>query len=219
MTKSIHHPEDELLASYSAGSLFLSEALCISAHVEQCTTCLQKVQAMNQLGSELMQQLKPTTVSDQLKSKLLNSLDDLVEEESAKSTRVDPTIPRSLHQFIETDYQNLKWKRVSFDIQSCELTRDSNGAKVELLKIRPGGSASTHTHIGNEFTVILEGSFSDEEGLYRQGDFIHRDSRHSHTPVASLDRECICLAVTEGPVQFSGLFGRFINPILRRSYD
>ena len=34
----------------------------------------------------------------------------------------------------------------------------------------------------------------------------------------SLDRECICLAVTEGPIQFTGFMRRLLNPFIRRSY-
>ena len=181
---------------------------------------MQQVQAMNQMGSELMSQLKPSQVSDRLKSELLASLDDLPQPESVPSRDEEVlSIPRALRQFVDADYQSLDWKRVSLDIQSCELARDSNGAKVELLKIKPGGKASTHTHIGNEFTVILEGSFSDEDGLYNRGDFIHRDANHAHTPTASRDRECICLAVTEGPAQLTGWLGKVINPLLRRSYE
>ena len=44
----------------------------------------------------------------------------------------------------------------------------------------------------------------------------HVDDRH--TPVATLDRECICLAVTEGPIQLTGFLGRLLNPFLRRSH-
>ena len=66
--------------------------------------------------------------------------------------------------------------------------------------------------------MILEGSFSDESGLYRQGDFMVKDASDQHTPVATQDRECICLAVTEGPIQFTGFFSRMINPLLRRAY-
>jgi len=29
---------------------------------------------------------------------------------------------------------------------------------------------------------------------------------------------CICLAVTEAPIQLTGLFGRLLNPFIRRSY-
>jgi putative transcriptional regulator len=68
MDKSTNHPYDELLAAYSAGSLPLSQALCISAHLEHCSSCGQKLQQLNHVGSELMQQLKPSKVSDELKT-------------------------------------------------------------------------------------------------------------------------------------------------------
>ncbi len=221
MEKSYSHPYDELLTAYSAGSLPLSQALCISAHLEHCASCGTKLKRLNRVGSELMQQLKPARASDALKQKLMQRLDSLTETEDepeVKTEAADASIPRCLRQFIDKGYASLRWKRVSADIHSVELCRDSNGAKVELLKIKPGGSASTHTHLGDEYTVILEGSFSDESGLYRRGDFLVRDESDRHTPVATKDRECICLAVTEGPVQLTGFFNRLLNPFLRRGY-
>ena len=219
MDKSNNHPYDELLAAYSAGSLPLSQALCISAHLEHCQSCGQRLQQLNHVGSELMQQLKPSKVSDELKTKLLGMLDSLPEDlPDDESPEVDSGVPRCLRQFVERNYDDLDWKRVSADIHSVELCRDSNGARVELLKIKPGGSAMTHTHMGDEYTVILEGSFSDESGLYGQGDFLVRDENDQHTPVATQDRECICLAVTEGPIQFTGFLHRLLNPFIRRGY-
>lgn len=219
MDKSKNHPAYELLAAYSAGSLPLSQALCVSAHLEHCSDCRRQLLRLNRVGSELMQQLKPSQASDDLKSRLLDSLDSLVDEtEEDETSKVDPSIPRCLHQFIDSTYDELAWKRVSPDIHSVELCRDGNGAKVELLKIKPGGSATKHTHLGDEYTVILEGSFSDESGLFQQGDFVVKDAKDRHKPVATQDRECICLAVTEGPIQFTGLFSRMLNPLIRRSY-
>ena len=217
MNKSTIHPDETLLTAYSAGSLPLSQALCISAHVEHCSKCQQEVKHLNKLGSELMQQLKPSPGTADLKAQLLAKLDSLDEFHEAPA-RSDKTIPRCLHQFVQTGYKNLAWKRVSPDIHSVELCRDSNGAKVELLRIKAGGAATTHTHMGDEYTVILEGSFSDESGLYHKGDFLLRDASHQHRPVATQDGACICLAVTEGPIQFTGLFSRMLNPFIRRSY-
>ena len=219
MDKAYKHPEDELLAAYSAGSLPLSQALCISAHLEHCHECGRKLQRLNRVGSELMNQLKPAPASEDIKAKLFARLDTL-EDEPEDDNRVDPTspVPRCLQQFVQSDYAELPWRRVSADIHSVELCRDNNGARVELLKIRPGGAAHRHTHLGDEYTVVLEGSFSDEAGVYGEGDFLRRDQDDEHTPVATRDRACICLAVTEGPVQFTGWFTRLLNPLLRRGY-
>jgi putative transcriptional regulator len=218
MKDSQHHPLDELLSSFSAGSLPLSRALCISTHLEHCQSCSTKLRSLNQLGSELMQQLKPARVSDSLKLSVMDRLDTLIEETPEINTEQPQSLPHCLRQFVNKSYQDLEWKRISTDIHRVELCRDENGAKVELLKIQPNGSAGTHTHLGDEYTVILEGSFSDESGVYRQGDFLVRDPYDKHTPVATQDRPCICLAVTEGPVQFTGIFSRLLNPFIRRGY-
>ncbi len=219
-----NHPEDELLAAYAAASLPLSQALCISVHLEHCSICTQNLRRLNQLGSELMQNLQPAPPSPELKHSLLNQIDQMSVNEAANETVTSQTntsnqpLPRCLHQFIKTGYKDIPWKRLSRDIHSHELCRGQNNAKVELLRIKPGGTAGTHTHMGDEYTVILEGSFSDESGLYRQGDFLVRDSRHKHTPVATIDKECICLTVTEAPIQLTGFFGLLLNPLIRRSY-
>jgi putative transcriptional regulator len=218
MSKTSNHPAEELLAAYSAGSLPLSQALCVSAHLEHCGVCVHEMQQLNRLGSELMQQLEPAPPSQLLRQSMLERLDSLVDDRPAQRETGDSPVPRCLRQFVSGGYDRLRWKRVSSAIHSVELCRDSNGARVELLKIRPGGSASTHTHLGDEYTVILEGSFSDERGVYRRGDFVVKDSSDRHTPVATKDRECICLAVTEGPVQLTGFFGRLLNPLIRRGY-
>jgi putative transcriptional regulator len=220
MEKISNHPANELLAAYSAGSLPLSQALCIAAHLEHCRGCMHELQQLDRVGSELMQQLEPAPAAgdDRLKQDLLARLDSLEAKKVEPAAEADSSIPRCLRKFVTDGYQNLRWKRVSRGIQTVELCRDSNGARVELLKIRPGSSAVTHSHSGDEYTVILEGSFSDEHGLYRKGDFVVKTEHDSHTPVATLDRECICLAVSEGPIQLTGFFGRLLNPFIRRSY-
>ena len=218
METTNNHPTDELLASYSAGSLPLSQALCISVHLEHCHECSQKLLRLNQVGSELMHRLKPSPSTSSLKEELLDKLDTLTLADEPDYENTDSSVPRCLRQFINKGYTDLPWKRVSLDIQSHELCRDNNRARVELLRIKPGGTSGTHTHMGDEYTVILEGSFSDETGLYRKGDFLVRNEKHKHTPVATSDRECICLAVTEAPIQLTGFFGRMLNPFIRRGY-
>jgi putative transcriptional regulator len=223
MTRPNHHPELERLTLFSAGSLFLSEALCISAHIEVCEQCRGSIQHLDQVGSELFTQLDRSPASADLKSRVFEQLDE--KEDVGLTQTIDnnkyplvSTLPRCLQAFVDSDYSNMDWKRLSPDISNIALCRDSNSARVELLKIRPGGTSNTHTHLGNEYTVILEGSFSDENGIYQKGDFIARDENHTHTPVASLNEDCICLAVTDAPVQLTGWFGRLFNPMLRRKF-
>lgn len=217
-----YHPGEEMLTAFSAGNLQLSHALCVSTHIEQCDECRTNLLRLNSLGASLLSDLEPAKASDGLKSNVMAQLDmqDSQPEEQLVSTdsQVNPNIPRALRQFISRDYDDLEWKNISTAIQSVSLCTDINGSKVELMKIGPGGAVPTHTHTGDEYTLLLEGSFSDEEGIYKKGDFLVRDGRHKHKPVVSKDQECICLAVTDAPIEFTGFFTRLLNPFIRRGY-
>ena len=79
----------------------------------------------------------------------------------------------------------------------------------------PGGRIGRHDHLGLEWTVVLVGGFSDHNGLYQKGDYLRCESGDMHRPVATSDRECVCLVVHEGAVRFTGRRLRWLNPLLR----
>lgn len=246
-----YHPSTELLTSYAAGSLPLSQALCLSAHLEMCQTCKQNYKRLKGLGAFMFgqhTQQEPGTSARETSShkNLRQRVFDLIGSADLAGTEDGPTgvsaehgqeeqnqerqpaslanrqfdkkttrIPKCLQQFIPGSYDELPWKRVSPSIRQVNLCSDENGAQIALLKIKPGGSSGHHTHMGDEYTMVLKGAFSDETGIFQQGDFIVRDKRHRHRPIATKDSECICLTVVEAPIQFTGYFSRWLNPLLR----
>lgn len=212
-----HHPAAELLLAFSAGSLPLSQALCVSTHIESCDHCARQLQQLNKLGASLFETQAPAAAPDHIKQRVLTQLDDSPAAPATTASSRPSQIPHSLQQFINGDYDNLKWRYVTPSIRTAFLCMD-NGAKVEMLRIKPGGKVATHTHTGDEYTLILEGSFSDDSGIYSKGDFILRTGRHKHKPVATKDRECICLTVTEAPIRLTGFFGRLLNPLIRKGF-
>lgn len=238
-----HHPAPELLAEYAAGSLPLSHALCIAAHLEFCERCRQQVGKLNNLGAALFDAQQPKSVATDtaaLKSRVLeildagenvsndcgelnaahghaNASDSDASVSNSHAARVEGyRVPRSLTQFIRSDYRDLSWSALSTSIKLATLLNDKDGSQVALSRVKPGGKMLHHRHTGEEFTVVLEGSFSDETGVFRKGDFVQRDKRHRHKPVVTKDAECICLMVLDAPIQFTGFFARLLNPFVRR---
>lgn len=217
-----HHPAPDLLAAFSAGSLHLSHALCVSTHVECCEECKSNLQRLNGMGALLFEEQPRQTVPARLKASIMEQLDQ-ARDEQAVATDTDGdagnlAIPRALRQFIPGSYDELNWQILSPSIRAATLCTDINGTRIEMLRIKPGGEVATHTHTGDEYTLILEGSFSDETGIFREGDFVVRDASHQHKPMATRDRECICLTVTDAPIRFTGFFGRLMNPFIRKRY-
>lgn len=212
-----HHPAPEILADFSAGNLQLGHALCISAHVENCAECRDTLHRMETLGAELtLQSLQPAAVDGDLKDRVLDMLDQQRPTAPAAKKRA-PGVPRCLQQYMD-DFDSLKWQRVSPSVQTATLTRDEKGAQVSMVRIKAGGEIGSHAHTGDELTVVLKGAFSDETGIYGEGDFVLRDPSHHHKPVVTKDSECICLTVVDAPIQFTGFFSRLLNPLLRKNH-
>jgi putative transcriptional regulator len=73
----------------------------------------------------------------------------------------------------------------------------------------------SHTHPGMEATLVLKGSFADATGYYGRGDLAVVDSDVDHKPVAGADEDCICFAVSEGPVKLTGPIARLFQKLIR----
>jgi len=226
-----HHPSPELLSDYVSGSLRLSHALCVSSHLEHCSDCRQQAGRLNQLGAQFFNQQEPqeSSQSDQLKSKVMAFLDsseasgievtEPVREVRTAEEQGGYRVPNSLRQFVSQGYDKLDWVQVSPSFKIATLLRDKDGAQIALSRVKPGGKMPHHRHTGDELTMVLEGSFSDENGIYRKGDFISRDRRHKHRPVVTKDAECICLMVIDAPIEFTGWVSRLLNPLVRRHHS
>jgi putative transcriptional regulator len=230
MTNTLHHPSAELLLDYSAGTASPSHALCVATHLEFCQACRKAHQRNNAIGGKLIDELGSHSnidVNASIKTKVLDLLDKrpapeaLSESSVSVSTDSDTSsaIPRALRRLVPKGFKALNWQLVSATARSCQLFKDDNGTVISLLKIKPGGRIAKHRHLGNEYTVVLTGAFSDEDGVYRAGDFLLKDGNDSHSPVATRDAECICLTLQEAPLQFTGWLFKLLNPWIRNQFQ
>lgn len=226
MTNKSHHPSSDLMLSYSAGTASASHALCVATHLEFCASCRKIHQRNNAIGGKLIDDFgatKDVSVDDSIKLNVLNRLDsvDLNAEPNTLAADNNPpsSIPKVLKKLIPDGFSDLSWTMVSATARSCQLFKDDSGVTVGLLKLKPGGRIAKHKHLGDEFTIVLTGSFSDEEGVYKAGDFLHCDTSVSHSPVATKDAECICLTLQEAPLQFTGPLFKLFNPLIRSQFQ
>lgn len=211
-----HHPEAAWLEQYAAGALPVSVSLCVSTHLSFCSACRRRVGLLQSLGGLLIEQLEPMPVPEQLLTHVLAQIDADLQPAPAMSSNCDDTdgIPKPLRKLIAEDYRHLSWSRILPDLQAVKLAVEDSDYRVALHRIKAGGKVARHDHRGEEFTVVLRGSFSDEYGVYGDGDFILRESGEVHSPLAALNDACICLTAQRARVRFTGFFWRCLNPLL-----
>lgn len=219
-----HHPDIHLLTEYAAGVAPTGVSLCIAAHLEHCPKCRNQVAKLESLGGamfeqddalQLSQAFISETATDSALEKTFAAIDRLEEETLREAKRSESTLPRCLKGLIPSGLDQLSWKKIGAALKVARLDAGDRQHEVALHQLHAGGGVADHDHRGREITVVLKGSFSDQNGLYTQGDFLVRNAGEAHAPKASNDGDCICLSAMEAPVRFTGLLTRLINPFLK----
>ncbi len=207
------HPEASLLSEYAGGSV--SPALCaaITAHLHFCTECRSHNKALCTVGASLLENADAVEVSGSLLDSVMSAIDsgeaEPVIKETVKNTEQD--FPDVVQRLLPES--GPQWKSVSPSLKAASLPVGEEQFELALHRIKAGGMVPEHDHKGMEYTVVVRGSFSDEEGVYREGDFIVKAPGDIHRPLAAKNEECICLSVVEAPIRMTGIKA-LLNPFL-----
>jgi putative transcriptional regulator len=233
-----YHPADELLMQFAAGQLTNALGIQIACHQESCEQCRLKVRLYEQLGGDLIDISAPAELEPNAKSRLLKNLHNQKEHDNGfesgpqlhseavavseldtlyakQFAKANQRLPKPIQRFVPEYYENLPWAGFSKSIQSYELPFSDDQYTARFYKIAAGKELPQHTHNGNEFTLVMAGSFSDLSGDYHPGDFILADTSTHHQPRAHEKEDCICFAVMDAPLKMTGFFGKMLNPFIK----
>lgn len=215
----VHHPDTLTLMEFSAGNLSEPHALCIRLHLDQCADCRSRVETLDSLGAVMMESQPQTEVSSGMFDSILSRIDSETGPEDQQVSTAAKTGRRvsPLEKLLGDDLNSLPWKRQLGDVSVLDITDRFPGQKeqVVLQKLAAGGKAPSHTHRGEETTIVLQGAFADQKGVFNQWDFVVLNQEDDHKPVAVGCEDCITLSVLSAPVKLTGTFSRMLNPFIR----
>lgn len=224
-----HHLDEATLFSYTAGSLTNAMATVVATHLSLCAECRARAANLETLGGVMLERLQPEACSEDLLDQLLGTIDadepqiDVREDAAAHQSElstdaaeadVKPVadVPYPLSELLPAPLEQLQWKRMAPGVLYYDLPAIGSGA-CRLLQLAPGRSVLPHSHNGNELTLILRGSYTDDLGRFAAGDIADLDDEVSHQPLVDSDEPCICLVATDAPLKFQTLLGRLIQPM------
>ncbi len=224
-----HTPPEELLFDYAAGTLPEPLALFVVSHLSLAPESRRTVRDFEAVGGSMIEDLEPESLASDTLDKVMARLDEdgpAFNVSGAKAAAVagqragaprgqagDGELPAPLRRYLGTDdLSALSWKERSGQIAEYQLLpeHEQNGYKTRLLRMAGGASVPNHTHDGDEYTLVLEGGFTDTGRHYLPGDVSAVDDHVTHRPVADPEG-CTCLIVTTAPLRMTGPVGRFLN--------
>jgi putative transcriptional regulator len=203
---------DLLFASYAAGGLSRPLHALVASHLALSPANRAYVAALEGCAAEALEgDGAPTPVAERGRRLAAIFADDL---RPPPALADDPLLPPPLAAYLGRPFEAVRWRTVLPGLREAKL-EDSNGVEASLLWIKAGRAMPAHTHPGLEATLVLRGSFADPAGHYERGDIAIADDEVDHKPVAGADEDCICFAVSEGPVKLTGPVARLFNKLLR----
>jgi putative transcriptional regulator len=211
-----HLAPDELLLDYAAGALAEGPALAVALHVALDPVARRTVERLGALGGALIEGEAEVPVDEAALQRALVRLDQVAVEPRPAPFVPQPGLewaPPALARHLRP---GTGWRRVFGGFEEIRLDLPANGHRVSLLRLEPGRGLPVHRHVGTEYTVVLQGGYTDATGNYAVGDFAVGPGPEQHEPIADPGPPCIALIVLEQPIVLTGPLGRWLNPLVRR---
>ena len=216
-----HHPSDELLMEYAAGTTAEPVALVLAAHLSLCGTCRRELARLEELGAAFLDLAPPAPLDDGALAAVLDAIEagaGASEDESRRASADGATLddetrrllPRPVWPYLNGSLADLPWRGLGRSVRTLPIVATRRGphkkARASLLRLAPGAMVPAHTHRGSEYTLVLDGHIEDGAEKFVRGDLAVLDETTHHTPKAGADRECLCLTVLDAPLRFGNPF-------------
>jgi putative transcriptional regulator len=221
------HPSDATLLAHAAGTLGKAHRLVVEIHAKSCSDCQAAIRAAERVGGLLLEELPPTAMAPGALELCLTRLETNERSPSShgapRSTAHDEAWSALLKGdvVLPPELWSLRpgrLRRLAPGILHASLLSDRDG-RLHFIRVSPEVALPRHSHpAGLELTLVLAGSFHDDNGRYQVGDVGEQPDcdglDHLHLVRADPGVDCICILATAGRLRFANLLPRMLQPIL-----
>lgn len=216
------HPTDTHLVNFTEGTLSSVESLLVSAHCDMCKDCKHKVDMFTEnIASQVFSAESDKHVS--IQREFISMFECITNKKPVSGTHqsfdnFEPklalegrqfTLPPTLSRFVD---RMGEWSHLVGKLWQAQV-EIGGGKLAQFIYMEKGGSVPEHTHQGNEFTLVIDGKFSDGAQEYNIGDYIALNENHTHAPTSHVDEGCLVFSVIDKPLYFTSGWAKLINPL------
>jgi putative transcriptional regulator len=213
---SRHPAPEELLLDYAAGALPDGPALAVALHAALDPASRRTLDRLNAVGGALIEGEAVAALDDAALERAMARLDQVTVEPRAVAAARRPGFEWAPPPLVPHLRPGMGWRRILGKFDEIRLDVPGDAYRVSLLRLEPGRGLPEHKHTGYEYTVCLQGGYTDATGSYTVGDFAVGPGAERHEPIADPGEPCIALIVVEKPIVLTGPWGRLLNPLVSR---
>ena len=211
-----HLAPEELLLDYAAGALPQAPALAVALHAALDPAARRAVDRLNAVGGALLEGEAGAALDAAALQRVMAQLDAVAVEPRVTSPARHLGFEWAPPPLVPHLRPGMSWRSILGKFDEIRLDVPGDAYRVSLLRLEPGRALPEHKHTGYEYTVCLQGGYTDATGSYGVGDFAVGPGDELHEPIADPGEPCIALIVVEKPIVLTGPWGRWLNPLVSR---
>jgi len=213
-----HHPSDETMARFAAGTLSAGAQLVVASHIEGCSHCRAGIATYEAVGGALLEGSDETA----LRPDCLANVWSMIERDETASVLRKRAILTSPHRpdgivlpraLDRCDVGPWRWLGHGIRLSRVKVPGEPD-ANLILLRVSPNHPLPEHGHTGTEFTQVLTGSLIDGTLKLMPGDIMEADQDLQHQPYAGPECDCISLAAVDGKLKINTFIGQVVLNVL-----
>ncbi len=177
MTGLHHHPHDETLMSFSAGTLDPAFALVVSCHLQFCSRCRSEVRTMEEIGGLLLEAFKAGDAEPAFFASTMERFAHQFAEENGTRKPAQPVdagseviMPAPLARLTGLRRETIPWSPVAHGLRRFDLPSIAGAkASAQIVNIEAGAILPPEKH-GGQVVLVLWGAYDYGSGHFQRGD-------------------------------------------------
>ena len=207
---------DDNLFAYATGSLSLAKHVMITCQAEISDKVSQKIGLFETIAASALEDVETVSLSDNFMDNVIKALParHAVEQDNLKTTGL---APRTLRNILGHGLKDMKWKSLVPGVAVHDVLgnrRYEESDRIYLLKAKGGMQMPLHGHKGEEWSLVLTGSYTVGDQTYERGDLHIEDESEIHAPHINEGEDCICLIMTEGPLVMQDFLPKVVQKVV-----
>ena len=203
------------ITEYAAGNLSPAKHAVVACQSEICEEVSSRVAFQEQIAASMIEQVQTKALSPLFMGNVLANLP--LQDAPSSDTDYKNNAPETLKHLLGCGLDKIKWKSLIPGVAVHDVLGDRHnktGDRLYLLKAKGGMQMPNHGHNGEEWTLILKGSYNVGDKTFARGDLHIEGDDEIHSPHINEGEDCICLVMTQGPLKMQGLVPRLLQPLI-----
>ncbi|MEM5515907.1 cupin domain-containing protein [Henriciella sp. AS95] len=213
----------ELYSAYAAGRLSPAFALMVETQAAIRADIAEDVATSEAIAGSMLEREDKVLLAPNAFERALKAVEAIEADEAAAVSAAKKAgeginellaLPEPLRARAIEACSDGGWNKMTRGVSRLDLSGNAF-VQAHLYRIQPGAGVPQHSHRGDEYTLVVQGGFTDHAGTYGPGDICTQSPTDTHQPVADDDGVCMALVISEGGLKFTGLLG-MIQKVLRK---